>query len=275
MIIGSGADNQLYGLGGDDTLSGGAGDDVLKGGEGSDVLSGGADEDNLFGGSGADTLHGGLDKDSLFGGDGADILNGDAGDDSLYGEAGNDVLDGGAGHDTLYGGAGNDTLKGAAGDDKYLFGKNDGNDLLIDASGKNEIAFDFGEITSDDLWFEKLGNHLIISVVGGDTKITVENFYTGGSILKRIITGTHSVSSDQIDDLVVVMAGLTVGTVSDDISVVKTSVWQDTEFYVDRFVVKGTAGYDILTTTPRRWETIFSMAIMVVILLPVVMEMIS
>jgi Ca2+-binding RTX toxin-like protein len=95
-----------------------------------------------FGSAGADELNGGNRADRLFAMDGDDWLRGLAGDDWLEGGEGNDtllggdgddVLHGGAGADRLVAGAGNDTLWGGAGADTYVFGNNDGVNLIADA----------------------------------------------------------------------------------------------------------------------------------------------
>ncbi|WP_417624700.1 calcium-binding protein [Paremcibacter congregatus] len=250
-IAGDAADNQLFGLKGDDILRGAAGNDVLKGDHGNDSLYGDAGEDNLYGDLGADTLEGGADNDSLYGGDGSDTLRGDAGNDALYGEAGNDTLEGGDGDDILYGGAGSDILKGGLGDDLYIFGANDGADTIIDAGGINEIAFNIEDVAPDQLWFTRSGNDLTVEVVGGDTKVTLQGYYTGGTTLRRIVTGSHSLSGDQMDDLVVAMAGEAVGAATAEITAAKAAVWQDNLFYVDRYVIKGTGSGNTLTADSR------------------------
>jgi len=256
-ITGAVEDNQLFGLEGDDTLRGAGGADVLKGDEGNDSLYGDAGEDSLFGGIGDDILEGGTENDILFGGDGGDTLKGDAGDDRLYGEAGNDTLEGGGGNDVLYGGMGTDMLQGGLGDDSYLFGRNDGQNTIIDAAGADEIAFDVSEVSYDQLWFTRNVNDLIIEVVGGDTQVTLQNYYTGGTTLRRIVTSSHSLSGDQMDDLVAAMAGSAIGTISDAITEARAVVWQDNLFYVDRYVIKGTNSTDTLTTDGRIGNYIF------------------
>ncbi|WP_138379547.1 cadherin domain-containing protein [Luteithermobacter gelatinilyticus] len=253
-LSGDAADNQIFGRAGNDTLRGAAGADVLKGDEGDDILYGEVGEDNLFGGAGGDTLEGGTEKDSLFGGEGHDTLRGDAGDDSLYGEAGNDTLEGGEGNDVLYGGRGVDMLQGGLGDDSYLFGRNDGQNTIIDASGANEIAFAANDVSYDQLWFSRSGDDLIIEVIDGDTRVTLRNYYAAGTALRRIVTSSHSLSGDQMDDLVAAMAGTAVGAVSDAITEARAEVWQDNLFYRDRYVIKGGA---TLTADGRQGDYIF------------------
>lgn len=87
---------------------------------------------------------------SLIGTDGGDELKGDdfptiiygmAGDDTITGGTGSDLLIGGGGNDVLDGGRGSDCLLGGAGDDVYIFGKDCGGEMIIDADGNNVIKF--------------------------------------------------------------------------------------------------------------------------------------
>jgi Ca2+-binding RTX toxin-like protein len=62
-ILGSKADNKLWGMGGKDDVVGFKGDDRLFGGNGEDYLSGGNGKDELTGGKGKDHLEGGGGND--------------------------------------------------------------------------------------------------------------------------------------------------------------------------------------------------------------------
>jgi Ca2+-binding RTX toxin-like protein len=93
FLIGTTANEALFGLGGDDLVLTGAGHNLA------------------FGGPGNDTLVGGTGADGLFGGAGDDVLDGGAGDDLLVGGLGDDVLDGGGGSNILVGGAGADIFR--------------------------------------------------------------------------------------------------------------------------------------------------------------------
>jgi Ca2+-binding RTX toxin-like protein len=181
---GDGAD-ALAGEDGDDRLEGGAGNDLLSGGAGRDVLLGGDGDDRLSGDAGDDELHGEAGDDTLGGQDGADLLYGEAGDDILAGGAGGDQLFGGDGNDQLAGEAGSDLLTGGAGADAYLFDANSGSDRIIDAQGVNRM--EFAGVTEDRVWLRRAGDDLIVSVVGGDTNVTLQGFYaTGGTSVRHI-----------------------------------------------------------------------------------------
>lgn len=200
ILVGGAGDDTLYGgdgadgLAGDDgidRLEGGLGNDLISGGFGSDTLLGDAGDDQLSGEEGDDTLYGGTGKDTLGGWDGNDVLFGDADDDKLAGGAGNDILDGGAGNDILGGEAGNDQLKGGTGDDAYVFDGNSGTDTIIDVSGlKNEIVLT--DVDASRIWFSRSGDDLVISVIGGSTVITLDNFLRGDAASTRMFKITST-----------------------------------------------------------------------------------
>jgi Ca2+-binding RTX toxin-like protein len=145
--------------------------------------------------------------DNLFGSANNDVLNGDAGNDTLYGYIGDDVLNGGTGNDVLYGEDGNDTLVGGSGNDRlighsgadtYVFGRGDGMDAVdnaygdYDAQGTNLDSVQFGtDVAANQLWFEKTGNDLDVSIIGTTDKIRIENWYHND--------GSDIANSNQVD----------------------------------------------------------------------------
>ncbi len=230
-LIGDGGGNRLAGLAGDDILRGLGGDDVLIGDQGNDQLYGGDGIDAVAGGEGDDQLWGEVGDDRLDGGDGNDILNGGDGADTITAGAGNDVLDGGAGNDvlvgdagkdsllggdgddTLAGGAGDDSLDGGLGNDDYTFDAFSGSDTLVDANGTNVISFD-KSVGFERLWMVRIGSDLKVSVIGGDTTITVAGFFaaSNASVLRAVRTATHAFYLDNADSLNLVTAMTAVGT---------------------------------------------------------------
>ncbi len=145
-LFGNGADNIIEGLGGDDSISGGAGDDIINGGDGNDTLNGGNNNDTLSGG---------------------------ADNDQLNGESGNDELVGGTGNDTLDGGSGNDT---------YIYNLGDGDDIIIDTAGEqNVIQFGSGIVQSDIILLRN-GNDLTIKI-GTTGSILIQGQFASGSII--------------------------------------------------------------------------------------------
>ena len=71
-IVGSSADDVLYGYAGRDTINGRGGSDDIRGGTHADSLLGGGGKDMIFGGNGNDRINGGLGSDKLNGGAGKD-----------------------------------------------------------------------------------------------------------------------------------------------------------------------------------------------------------
>ena len=162
-IVGSIANDLLYGDDGDDTMYGYEGDDILIGGTGNDNLSGDEGDDQLDGDSGNDVLYGGYGNDTLRGG---------SGDDRVFGDSGNDVL---------YGGTGNDHLEGGEGNDTYIFNRGDGADVIVDHDGIDSIRFGEG-ISPDDIAVRFVKDdadyvNLELSVKGTSDKITVNQHF--------------------------------------------------------------------------------------------------
>jgi Ca2+-binding RTX toxin-like protein len=204
MIIGSETANVIQGRGGNDSISGGLGDDTLDGGEGNDTLRGDDGADTLIGGAGDDIIYGGSGNDKLIGGDG---------NDQLFAEAGDDLLDGGTGNDILNGGIDNDT---------YIVTRTSGADTInnYDPSGDDIDVIGFQDVTGaiedKDLWFERVGNDLRISVVGTGASVQVVNWYVVADAASRanhkidfIIAGDRFSRTINIEGLVALMAGKT------------------------------------------------------------------
>ena len=187
-LSGSSSADWMDGFAGDDILNGLGGDDFLFGRDGADTLDGGAGNDVLVGGAGDDTLDGGADHDVLAGGGGDDSLDGGDGRDVLYGDAGDDTLDGGAGNDLLEGGRGNDTITASAGEDRVRFGYGDGSDVYegsADHAGTDTFVLD-GGVEKEDVWFERLGDDLILRLHGSLDSVTFEDWYSGDGLHAHI-----------------------------------------------------------------------------------------
>ncbi|TND00644.1 MAG: outer membrane adhesin-like protein [Rhodocyclaceae bacterium] len=217
LFAGSAYDDEIVGTKNAESIAGGEGDDLIQGAEGTDNIAGGEGYDTLVGDAGADTLRGGADDDELWGdtrGDpegcyyasisGADSLFGDAGSDRLHGGAGDDSLSGGDDDDTLFGdtgddmlegGAGNDTLAGggeaslasgdrasntANGNDAYLFGRGDGNDVIVDrdrTAGNLDVIRLGADIVADQVQAIHRGGNLILALTDAPDMLTVRNWF--------------------------------------------------------------------------------------------------
>ena len=200
-LRGDGASNQLAGNGGDDVLVGRGGNDILVGGDGNDQLFGDDGDDRLEGGSGDDIIRGGAGNDTLLGGEGAD---------QLYAESGDDFLDGGAGSDVLHGGLDNDT---------YIVTRTSGADTIInfDPSGDDIDVLGFqdsaGAINDRDLWFERVGNDMRISVIATNNSVLIKDWYVISDPGTRanykidfIVAGQRSSKQINVEGLVGLMA---------------------------------------------------------------------
>lgn len=210
-----GADpDSLNGGAGDDRLIGGLGDDVLVGGTGADRFLGGSGVDrvsyaaaaaavtvNLATGTGSageaagdifedtpELLDGSAFNDTITGSAGADTIDGGAGNDTIYGGTGNDILNGGlgddyidaqSGDDQLNGGAGSDILVGGLNDDTYFMDVNSGADEIrnYDPSGDDFDVVGYQGITDRQLWFERSGDNLVVTVVGTTVRTTIKDWY--------------------------------------------------------------------------------------------------
>jgi Ca2+-binding RTX toxin-like protein len=110
---------------------------------------------------------------------------------TITGTAANEILIGTAQADTLIGGQGNDILIGNAGNDTYVFSLNDGNDMILDATGANDkIQINGTPITSLNFLNDGSGN-LVIDV--NNTHVTVMGHYTGTGVEQIAFTSGGTV----------------------------------------------------------------------------------
>jgi Ca2+-binding RTX toxin-like protein len=212
MVSGDQGNDLIFGENGNDLLLGQQGQDQLYGGQGDDLLFGGNEEDQLYGNSGQDVLYGENDSDLLYGGSQDDMLYGGNGSDQLYGELGNDTLNGDDGNDLLVGGAGDDTLSGGLGDDTYQYAVGDGNDLI--QTGKKETSgydvLSLSGVNTDQIWLTEQGDDLVVSFVGEDDQITIEDWQYKIDAVDEIQVGGFSAYQEDIERLVSAMASFDV-----------------------------------------------------------------
>ncbi|SEM42216.1 Ca2+-binding protein, RTX toxin-related [Variovorax sp. YR750] len=172
----------------------------------------GTDAITAIGNNLANTLTGNSADNVLDGRAGADILMGGTGYDTLMGGAGDDTLLGGEDGDVLDGGLGNDRLEGGLGDDTYLFGRGGGTDIVVedDATEDNTDMVEFGaDVSTSQLWFQRVGDSLEVSIIGGDDKMTIQDWYLGDQHhVEQFETSDGMVLLDsQVQNLVQAMAG--------------------------------------------------------------------
>ena len=156
------------------------------------------------------------------------------------GNAGNDILDGQAGDDELIGGAGNDSLTGGEGNDIYLFGLGDGADTVnnYDTSATSVDTARFVDVDYHDLWFNRSGSNLQITVAGTDDRVTISNWYSNANYqVDRIEVGDSVLLNSQVEQLVSAMASYGVPSgagnvipqeVKDELQPVLAETWQNT-----------------------------------------------
>ncbi|MDB5814738.1 MAG: hypothetical protein JWN23_1855 [Rhodocyclales bacterium] len=226
-IWGNDGNNHLYGGGGDDVLWGSGGHDTLYGGQGNDVYD--LSDIQYAGGSiyydtfieapneGTDSIVADCPVTSFVLPDNIENISASGG--QIFGNALDNYIDTRDGADTLSGGQGNDTLEGRAGADVYLFGRGDGNDVVIDDDGRDRYFYydpsaqdtiSFGpDISYEQLWFARSGDDLSVQLIGTQDSITVRNWYEedGKYHIENFNSSDGKTLLDsQVDNLVSAMA---------------------------------------------------------------------
>ncbi|KQV92819.1 calcium-binding protein [Rhizobacter sp. Root1221] len=146
---------------------------------------------------------GGEGADSLAGGDEANLLVGGAGRDSLDGENGNDTLDGGIGSDWLHGGVGADA---------YRFNRGGGRDTIDNISGEasqlghltGDVLALGGGIVASDVVLSRVGDDLVLSLIGTDDSVTFSRYFVGdlsGEDIRVETIRFHDGSEWSVDDV--------------------------------------------------------------------------
>ncbi|MEZ5690848.1 MAG: tandem-95 repeat protein [Rickettsiales bacterium] len=119
-----------------------------------------------------------------------ETLKGTSYNDVITGNIGDDNIISGTGDDILTGGLGNDTLDGSNGSDTYIFNLGDGQDIIYDYSGTDEIVFGAGITGSDVQLVSDFANNysLIVKVGSGGDQITLPDFFYSYSNDRKIET---------------------------------------------------------------------------------------
>ncbi|MFH0824871.1 MAG: calcium-binding protein, partial [Pseudomonadota bacterium] len=130
--------------------------------------------------SGDDVVYGTDRNEYLLNEDGDSILVAGGGADIVWAGSGADILDGGPGTDVLYGESGNDT---------YIFRLGSGNDTIIDTDateGNVDTIFIGSSLTPDDIALKRVGNGLVVEIIGTSDTMTVKDFFRNDSTLNRV-----------------------------------------------------------------------------------------
>ncbi|AWF82128.1 hypothetical protein BTJ40_15525 [Microbulbifer sp. A4B17] len=159
----------------------------------------------------------------LIGDDADNIIKGyNNSNDILEGGSGNDYLIGGAGDDSLEGGYGDDVLEGGSGDDVYLVGANGGHDQIIDLSSENNQLQFSADILPESVKAIRSENDLVLSVVDGDSSVTITDYFDSSGEKISTISFTDGTNWDVSQVKQLVLTGTTAsetisGYESDDI----------------------------------------------------------
>jgi Ca2+-binding RTX toxin-like protein len=242
-LIGSENADWMDGFAGNDLLTGLDGNDILFGRDGDDTLEAGRGNDLMSGGAGNDVLRGDAGSDIMTGGAGDDDLSGGTGDDVLMGGTGNDRLDGGLGADLLIGDLGDDVIVASAGADIIRFGFGDGADRYRGAArdaAEDVMVFE-DDVAPEDVWFERVGNDLVVRLHGAEDSLTFEGWYLNNGVNMHVngfAAGGQWLSYTEVNTLVTAMAphvanlndgttayGILPGEEPEDISLAIDTAW--------------------------------------------------
>jgi Ca2+-binding RTX toxin-like protein len=220
VLTGNSAANTLIGGAGNDTLNGGSGADIMVGGDGNDIFFVNASGDIVAENTseGTDTINSSISyvlgtnvENLVLTGTTAINGTGNASDNLLTGNSAANSLTGSAGNDTLDGGLGNDALNGGDGSDTYLFARTGGQDV-VNNNDTNAASLDVLKLDStvdyDQLWFQHVGNNLVMTIIGTTDKVTFTNWYTNAANqIDEIQTASGDVlTTSEIETLVSAMA---------------------------------------------------------------------
>jgi hypothetical protein len=124
------------------------------------------------------------------------------------------TLQGTSGNDTLTGTASVNTLLGNGGSDTYVINASDQSDTIINNSDSSTVPSGeavFSGLSYDQLWFAQSGNNLVITVLGADRQVVVQNWFAagGGQALADIAAADATLPATQVTALVQAMAAYT------------------------------------------------------------------
>lgn len=198
QIFNNGGESELFGGSGNDGLFGSSDNDLLDGGSGNDKLYGNGGQNIFLGGAGDDEIYGGEGSDIAFAGDGNDLIYGNGGRDLLVGDAGNDKIWAAEGDDVLASGAGDDTLYGGGGHDLFVYGLEDGIDIIEDfRAGEDGLGLIQGELTFADISLTQDGHHTVLGVTSTGETLAILKFTQASALDESSFTLVPSISTSE------------------------------------------------------------------------------
>ncbi|NHN38196.1 cadherin-like domain-containing protein [Pseudomaricurvus alcaniphilus] len=237
LITGTSSREKLTGTSGDDYFVGGKGNDILLGAEGDDIFAvegTGQGYDLIRGGEGFDTLLGGAGDDAfglvrLLAADSLERIDGGAGENTLVGTrrddrldfrntellgitaidggGGDDIITGSRGDDLIIGHSGNDRLRGGDGDDRFEFGQGSGRDnVFLNVADSGQDSFVFTDTASDDLWFRRSDDHLVVNVLSSSDRVTFRSWFADGQQEQQILAADKQLNPGTLEQLISAMA---------------------------------------------------------------------
>ncbi|AXF85214.1 Serralysin B [Ephemeroptericola cinctiostellae] len=134
---------------------------------------------------------------------------------NITGNSLNNTLKGNASNNILAGLLGNDTLQGDLGNDTYLFQRGAGIDNITESdttSNNTDLLWFDTSATSNQLWFQHTGNNLVVSVIGTNDNVTINNWYSGvANQIEQIKASDGKVLlNNEVEALVSVMSAFTI-----------------------------------------------------------------
>lgn len=249
--VGNALSNGMAGNSANNILNGGAGNDRINGYEGNDKIIGGLGADSMSGGlgndiyyvdnlsdtvtevlnEGIDTIYSmvtyvlGANQENLYlqgtslingvGNTGNNVISGNASANSINAGAGSDNINTYEGNDILTGGLGNDVLQGGLGNDRYVIARGDGVDTITENDstiGNADLLWFNSNVVSNQLWFQHIGNDLVVSTIGTTDKVTVKNWYSGSANQVEQIRASDGkiLLNSEVSALVDAMAAFTI-----------------------------------------------------------------
>ena len=151
---------------------------LLRGTDGNDFLQGYGDDDTVHAGAGNDRIETYNGNDTIYAGLGDDNIDAGGGNDRIYLETGNNRAYGGDGDDTIVSGNLDDTLEGGIGSDTYVFGKQFGQDTVLNFNPHqhDKDVLKFTHTRLNDVIIHRNEADLLITQKDGQ-QVTVQNFF--------------------------------------------------------------------------------------------------